>query len=85
MKGVKQLDDGIDDTLVSSVREGISFTLINFQDQLDEEKPYASGMETLQSIRKYRRYHRPIARIIIFWLNGTALCRRLLYHLSGDF
>jgi hypothetical protein len=34
VKGGKQLDDGIDDTLVSSVREEVSFSfaLIDFQD-----------------------------------------------------
>jgi hypothetical protein len=50
--GVKQLDNGIDDTFVSSVREEVSFALIDFQDQLDGEKPYASGMKTLQSDTK---------------------------------
>jgi len=30
--GVKQLDNGIDDTFVSSVREEASFALIDFQD-----------------------------------------------------
>jgi hypothetical protein len=29
------LDDGIDDTFVSSVREEVSFTLIDFQDWLN--------------------------------------------------
>ena len=27
-------------------------------------------MNTRQSIRKYGRYHRPIARPVLFWLNG---------------
>ncbi len=30
----------------------------------------ASGMKALTSIRKYGRYQRPIARPILFWLNG---------------
>jgi hypothetical protein len=70
---VKQLDDGIDDTFVSSVREGVSFASIDFQDQVDGEKRYASGMKAVQSIRKYGQYHRPIARPILFWLNGDSL------------
>ena len=32
VKGVKQLDNGIDDTFVSSVREEVSFALIDFRD-----------------------------------------------------
>ena len=28
--------------------------------------------KTLQSIRKYGQYHRPIARPILFWLNGDS-------------
>jgi hypothetical protein len=48
-RGVKQLDNGIDDTFVSSVREEVSFASIDFQDSLDGEKPYASGLKTLQS------------------------------------
>jgi hypothetical protein len=32
VRGVKQLDNGIDDTFVSSVREEVSFALIDFQD-----------------------------------------------------
>ena len=66
------MDEGIDDTFVSSVREEGSFALIDFQDKLDAEKPHASGMKKLQSIRKYGRYHRPIARPILFWLNGES-------------
>ena len=31
VKGGKQLDNGIDDTFVSSVREEVSFALIDFQ------------------------------------------------------
>jgi hypothetical protein len=30
--GIKQLDDGIDDTFVSNVRENVSFAPIDFQD-----------------------------------------------------
>jgi hypothetical protein len=51
VSGEKQLDDGIDDTFVSSVREEVSFALIDFQDQLDGERPYAPGM-TLRSRHK---------------------------------
>jgi hypothetical protein len=29
----------------------------------------------LQSIRKHERYHRPIARPILFWLNGDRFVR----------
>jgi len=64
------LDNGIDDTFVSVVREATSSALIDFQDWLDGEKPYASGLKTLQSMRRYGQYHRPIARPILFWLNG---------------
>jgi hypothetical protein len=39
------LDYGIDDTFVSSVKEEVSFALIDFQDEPDGEKPYASGIE----------------------------------------
>jgi hypothetical protein len=66
------LDDSIGDTFVSSVREEVSFALIGFQDWLDGEKPCASGIKTQQSIRKYGQYHRPIARTILFWLNGDS-------------
>ncbi|MGA7930952.1 MAG: enoyl-CoA hydratase/isomerase family protein, partial [Candidatus Sulfotelmatobacter sp.] len=66
------MDDGIDDTFVSSVGEEVFSALIDFQDQLDGEEPYTSGMKTLQSIRKYGQYHRPIARFILFWLNGDS-------------
>jgi hypothetical protein len=80
------LDYGIGDTFVSSVLEEVSFALIDFQASRMVEKPYASGMNTRQSIRKYGQYHRPIARSILFWLNGDSL--RLadgLYRLSDDF
>jgi hypothetical protein len=30
------------------------------------------GTQALQSIRKYGQYHRPIARPILFWLNGAS-------------
>jgi hypothetical protein len=39
------------------------------------------GLKALRSIRKYGQYHRPIARPILFWLNGGSfmlpggLCR----------
>lgn len=32
-------------------------------------------MKMLQSIRKYRQYHRPIARHVLFWLNGDSKYR----------
>jgi len=32
VRGVKQLDNGIEDTFVSSVRAEVSFALIDFQD-----------------------------------------------------
>ena len=66
------MDNGIDDTFVSSVREEVSFASIDFQDWLDREKPRAAGMKILQWIRKYGQYHRPIARPILFWLNGDS-------------
>jgi len=37
-----------------------------------QEKPFASGLKALQSIRKYGQYHRPIAGPILFWLNGDS-------------
>jgi hypothetical protein len=42
------------------------------------EKPYALGVKTLQSIRKYWQYHRPIARLILFWLNDDSFMSRLV-------
>src|ERR1041385_825825 len=33
------------------------------------EKPCASDVKVVQSIRKYERYHRPIAPPILFWPN----------------
>jgi hypothetical protein len=70
------LDHGIDDTFVSSAQEEVFFALIDFQDELDGEKPCASGMKTLQSIRKNGQYHRPIARPILFWPNGESSKQR---------
>jgi hypothetical protein len=40
---MKQLDDGIANTFVSAMRDEVFFALIDFQDSLDGEKPYASG------------------------------------------
>jgi hypothetical protein len=71
--GVKQLDNGIDDTFASSLRDEVSVTLIEFKDSLDGEKPRASGMMARRSIRKDERYHRPIAGPILFWLNSDSL------------
>jgi hypothetical protein len=68
VRAVKQLDEGIDDTFLSSVREEVSFALIDFRTNW-MEKSRASGMKTLQSIRRYGQYHRPIALPIVFWLN----------------
>jgi len=80
------LDNGIDDTFVSSVGEEVSLGLIDLQDSLDGEEPYASGMKTLQSIRKYGQYHGPIARPILFWLNGDSFMPPGgLCHPSDDF
>jgi hypothetical protein len=44
------------------------------------------GTKTLQSIRKYGQYHCPIARPILFWLNGdTCMSSADLCHPSEDF
>jgi hypothetical protein len=67
MSGVKQLDDSIGDTFVSGVLKEVSFALVDFQTSW--MKKAASGRNTRQSIRKYGRYHRPIARPALFWLN----------------
>jgi pimeloyl-ACP methyl ester carboxylesterase len=50
------------------VREELS-SAIGLQDQLGEEKLCAPDVKILPSIRKYGRYHRPIARPRLFWLN----------------
>jgi enoyl-CoA hydratase/carnithine racemase len=47
-------------------------TSIDFLESLDGEKSNTSGIDTLQSIRKYGQYHRPIARPILLWLNGSS-------------
>ena len=52
---------------------GRKFPSIDLQDQPDGGKPYASGMKTLLPIRKYGQYHCPIARPILFWLNGRSV------------
>ena len=52
--------------------------MIGFQGQPDGEKPYDLVMKTLQSGRKYGQYHRPIARSILFWLNGDSFMCRLV-------
>jgi hypothetical protein len=60
--------------------------LIDFQDWLDGEEPHVSGIKTLQSIREYGQYHRPIARPGLFWLNGdSSMPPGGLCHLSDDF
>src|ERR1700719_230897 len=43
--------------------------LIDFQCWLRVEKPCASDVKVVQSIRKYGRYHRPIAPPILCWPN----------------
>jgi hypothetical protein len=68
MRIVKQLDYSIGDTFVSRVLEEVSVALIHFKASW-MEKPYASVMNTWRLIRKYGRYHRPIARTVLFWLN----------------
>jgi len=52
------LDDGIAHSFVSAMRDGVFFALIDFQNSLDGEEPYASGIKVLQSIQRYWRYHR---------------------------
>jgi hypothetical protein len=64
------LDDGIGDTFVSGARREVFLTWIAFQRDVDGEKPNGSSIRKIQSIRRYRRYHRPIARPIQFWLNN---------------
>ena len=68
VRGIKQLDDGIDDTFVSIALAGSFLRFDRFSGCWMEKSQCASGMK-LQSIRKYGRYHRPIARPILFWLN----------------
>jgi hypothetical protein len=60
LKGERQLDEGIDDTLVLGVRAEILFALIVFQHWPYGERQYASGVETFQSILKYCNSKRPI-------------------------
>jgi hypothetical protein len=50
VREVKQLDDGIGDTFVSSVLENVSFAWIDFQASWMEKSRNASGMNTRQSI-----------------------------------
>ena len=59
-----QLDDGIAHTFVSSVREEGSFIWSLFRTAWLGKKPYPLG------IRKYGRYHRPMAWPRLFCLNG---------------
>jgi hypothetical protein len=43
-------------------------------------------VKTLQSIRKYGQYHRPVARPVVFWLNGGRfMSPGGLCHKSDDF
>jgi hypothetical protein len=41
VKRAKQLDDGIDDTFVLGVREGVLLALANLPDSIDREELYA--------------------------------------------
>jgi hypothetical protein len=52
------------ETPISSI--GSSSSLI----ELNEEACVGSIGPSYQSVRKYGRYHRPIARRFLFWLNG---------------
>jgi len=80
VRGGKQLDKGIDDTFVSSVRQEFSSPRLIFRTSW-MGKAVRLGLKALRSIRKYGQYHRPIARPILFWLNGGSfmlpggLCR----------
>ena len=65
------MDYGIGDAFVPDALEQVSFALADFRADRMEGSPYASGMDTRRSIPKYRRYHRPIARPALFWLNVT--------------
>jgi hypothetical protein len=86
VKGVKESDDGIEGTVVSSVWEEVPFAWIGFQDLQNGGKSYVLEMKTLQSIRKYGQYYRPIARPLLFWLNGDSFMSPVgLYHASRRF
>jgi hypothetical protein len=50
-----------------------------------EKSRLPQAMKTLQSMRKYGQYHRPIARPILFWLNGHSYMSPSLCHPSDDF
>ncbi len=51
-----------------------------------ENESRVSSLCTPSSIRKYGRYHRPIARSILFWLNGkSSVSRAVLCNPSDDF
>jgi hypothetical protein len=72
VRGAKQLDNGIDDTFVSSVREAVSFRFDRLSGLAGWRQAVCLRHEDTQSIRKYGQYHRPIARPILFWLNGDS-------------
>jgi hypothetical protein len=68
VKGVRQLDDGIDGTFGW---ESKFPSLIDLQTNC--VKVTCLRHETLRSMRKYGQYHHPIAQPIFFWLNGRAI------------
>jgi hypothetical protein len=45
---LKQLDEGIDNTLVSNVRAEVSFSLCDSLEEMNREGPYASRIEAPQ-------------------------------------
>ena len=64
VRGVRQLDHGIDHSFIGFLRLSV------FRASRMEKSRISRGVEALQSIRKYGRYHRLIARPILFRLNG---------------
>jgi pimeloyl-ACP methyl ester carboxylesterase len=68
VKAAEQLDQGIDDTLVSSSRAAL-LALVDFSAIVNREGLAASGISRVRSIRTYCRYHRPIAWQTLLWPN----------------